>query len=118
MMTKTIIGIVGQGFVGSAIREGLKNYYDILTYDIDTSKCNSTHNHTCTMSDIIFICIPTPMKKSGECDTTLLESVVEGIDAECKNDPGRNRPTLVIKSTVPPGTTKRIKQCNNAGCLF
>jgi len=58
------------------------------------------------------------MKKSGECDTTLLESVVEGIDAECKNDPGRNRPTLVIKSTVPPGTTKRINSATMLDVCF
>ena len=38
------IGIIGQGFVGSAIREGLKNFYQIKTYDIDVSKCNSTHS--------------------------------------------------------------------------
>ena len=31
------IGIIGQGFVGSAIREGLKNFYSIKAYDID--KC-------------------------------------------------------------------------------
>ena len=32
------IGIIGQGFVGSAIREGLKNFYDIRTYDLDPKK--------------------------------------------------------------------------------
>ena len=117
-MAKTTVGIIGQGFVGSAIREGLKNYYDILTYDIDASKCNTTHIHVCTMSDIIFVCIPTPMKKSGECDTSLLENVVWGIDTECKNDPGRNRPTLVIKSTVPPGTTKRINSTTMLDVCF
>jgi len=102
------IGIIGQGFVGSAIREGLKNYYEVLTYDIDTSKCNSTHHNVCTKSEIIFVCIPTPMRKSGECDTRLLESVVSEIDRECQNHPGKNRPTLVLKSTIPPGTTRRI----------
>ena len=28
------IGIVGQGFVGTAVREGLKGFFDIETYDI------------------------------------------------------------------------------------
>ena len=32
------IGIIGQGFVGSAIREGLKNYYKIYTYDLNKDK--------------------------------------------------------------------------------
>ena len=103
------IGIIGQGFVGSAIREGLKKFYDVITYDIDISKCNSTHETVCTTSDIIFVCIPTPMRKSGECDTRLLESAISGIESECMAFHGKNHgPILVIKSTVPPGTSKRI----------
>tara|TARA_B100000029_G_C17571598_1_gene956789 strand:+ start:928 stop:1788 length:861 start_codon:yes stop_codon:yes gene_type:complete len=104
------LGIIGQGFVGSAIREGLKNYYKIYTYDLDREKCNSTHQEVCYESDIIFVCVPTPMRKSGECDTRVLESVVEKINEEVRDDKNRNRPILVIKSTVPPGTTKRLNQ--------
>ena len=101
------IGIVGQGFVGSAIREGLKNFYEVLTYDIDSEKCNSTHEEVCDNSDIVFVCIPTPMRKDGSCDTRLLESVVDQIDQRCDQRKS-NAPVLVIKSTVPPGTTSRI----------
>lgn len=100
------IGIIGQGFVGSAIREGLKNYYNVLTYDIDESKCNSTHVSVCNESEIIFVCIPTPMRKCGECDTRLLENVVAKIQTVC-GELGKT-PTIVIKSTVPPGTTAKI----------
>jgi len=100
------IGIIGQGFVGSAIREGLKGFYDVLTYDIDESKCNSSHIDVCNKTDIIFVCIPTPMRKGGECDTRLLESVVEKLQDECGKL--NKTPILVIKSTVPPGTTTRI----------
>ena len=35
------IGIIGQGFVGNAVYQKFKNYYDVLTYDLDESKCNS-----------------------------------------------------------------------------
>ncbi len=109
----TVIGIVGQGFVGSAIREGLKDYYEVLTYDIDSSKCNSTHYNVCTQADIIFVCIPTPMRRSGECDTRLLEEVVSGIEKTwSEHSSQKSGPTLVLKSTIPPGTTKRI----NSGC--
>ena len=31
---KNKIGIIGQGFVGTAVREGLKPFFDIETYDI------------------------------------------------------------------------------------
>ena len=102
------VGIIGQGFVGSAIRAGLQDYHDILTYDIDETKCNSTHKDVCRNASIIFVCIPTPMRKSGECDTRLLEKVVSGIDIEAQKDPNKNKPVLVLKSTIPPGTTTRI----------
>jgi len=100
------IGIVGQGFVGSAVYQGLKNFYTVRTFDIDESKCNSTHLEVCQKSDILFVCIPTPMRKSGECDTRLLESVIKKISEECML--AGNRPIIVIKSTIPPGTTSRI----------
>jgi len=102
-----IIGIVGQGFVGSAIREGLKNFYTIYTYDLDESKCNSTHKEVCEKSDIIFVCLPTPMRKNGSCDTRILESAIAAIDKHYSENQ-TNKPILVIKSTVPPGTTEII----------
>jgi UDPglucose 6-dehydrogenase len=101
-----IIGIVGQGFVGSAIREGLSSFYPVMTYDIDSKKCSSTHSAVCKNADIIFVCLPTPMRKSGECDTRILEESIKLTDEECKRL-NRN-PTIVIKSTVPPGTTEGI----------
>tara|TARA_B100000214_G_C23956762_1_gene623246 strand:+ start:1214 stop:2080 length:867 start_codon:yes stop_codon:yes gene_type:complete len=102
------IGIVGQGFVGSAIREGLRSFYKVRTYDLDPEKSNSTHKDVCLKSDIIFICLPTPMRKSGECDTRILESAIKDIEKECKSSYEPVSPILVIKSTVPPGTTERI----------
>ena len=100
------IGIIGQGFVGSAIREGLKNFYEVLAYDIDETRCDSSHLEVCKESEIIFVCIPTPMRKGGKCDTRLLEKVIERIQTECSDL--NKTPTVVIKSTVPPGTTTKI----------
>lgn len=108
------IGIIGQGFVGSAIREGLKNFYTVRGYDLDPDKCfnlkwmnklEELANH----SDIVFICVPTPMRKDGSCDTRILESAIKELDEACVTV-GRivSRPIVVIKSTIPPGTTERI----------
>ena len=110
-MKKISIGIIGQGFVGSAIKEGLKNFYKINTYDIDETKCNQTLEWVCLDSDIIFVCLPTPMRKDGSCDTRILEKAIEGIEETCLQG-GRqeSRPIIVIKSTIPPGTTERISQ--------
>ena len=33
------IGIIGQGFVGSAIREGLKGYYNVMGFDLVADLC-------------------------------------------------------------------------------
>ena len=103
-----IIGIIGQGFVGSAIREGLKPFYEVKTFDLDESKSNSTQEEVCKSSDIIFVCLPTPMKKSGECDTRILESAINDLEEKCKEL--QVDPILVVKSTVPPGTTARINE--------
>ena len=35
------IGIIGKGFVGNAIFQGLNHYYDLKVYDIDPRR--STH---------------------------------------------------------------------------
>jgi UDPglucose 6-dehydrogenase len=102
------IGIIGQGFVGSAIREGLKSFYKVRTYDIDENKCNDSHEQVCLKSDIIFMCLPTPMRKDGSCDTRILESAIRKIDLTVYTH--NHRPIIVVKSTVPPGTTARLDE--------
>ena len=110
------IGIIGQGFVGSAIREGLRTFYSVMTYDIDSQKCDSTHRAVCENSEIIFVCLPTPMRKSGQCDTRILEDAIKKINKECSAL--KKSPTIVIKSTIPPGTTDRINKSSNLDVCF
>lgn len=101
------VGIVGQGFVGTAVREGLKDYFQLFTYDINKSICNSESlEAVVNNSEIIFLCLPTPMKIStGECDTSILEKEILAIDALSKD-----RKIVVIKSTIPPGTSRKFSQ--------
>ena len=101
------IGIVGQGFVGSAIREGLRNFYDVLTYDIDKDKCNSTLEEVINKCDIIFQCLPTPMKNNGECDLSIVRDSIENLNT-LSGQFRKDKPIVVIKSTVPPGTTEKL----------
>jgi UDPglucose 6-dehydrogenase len=105
------IGIVGQGFVGTAIREGLNNFYNIYTYDIDSSKCNSTLQEVVSKSNIIFQCLPTPMKSSGECDLSIVKSSASKINI-LASKLNKQDLIVVIKSTVPPGTTEVINDQN------
>ncbi|MBK22658.1 MAG: hypothetical protein CME70_01525 [Halobacteriovorax sp.] len=108
-MIKKTIGIIGQGFVGSAIREGMNNAFNVETYDIDPGKQSTVENISelvDKVDEIIFVCLPTPMNQSGRCDTRIVETAISDI-----NDANRrlNKSTIaVIKSTVEPGTTDRL----------
>ena len=42
------IGIIGQGFVGTALREGLKNTFTIETYDRFVKEKSTCEKHTRT----------------------------------------------------------------------
>ena len=79
------IGIIGQGFVGNAVYQKFKNYYDVLTYDLDESKSNSNVNEIICKCTNIFICLPTPMNKDGSCNISIVESVLAGIDLTTDN---------------------------------
>ena len=103
-----MIGIVGQGFVGNAVYQKFKNYYDVLTHDKDDTKSTSTLGNMVHLCDIIFLCLPTPMKSDGSCDVSILENVLQEIDLIADNyEFGVTKRTIVIKSTISPGTTQK-----------
>ena len=59
------IGIVGQGYVGTAVRTVFEKHYKCNTFDIK-QECNcNTLGELVTDSDIIFVCVPTPMNTDG-----------------------------------------------------
>ena len=61
------IGVIGQGYVGTAIKLGFQDHYKVLTYDkFDLAK--STHPKISDLVEetkVIFVCVPTPMRKDG-----------------------------------------------------
>lgn len=109
----TKIGIIGGGFVGSATyllhSDTLdSNSNKCIIYDLDSSKC-IPHNTTfedLRNVDIIFICLPTPMRQDGSCHTAIVEKVIQKIKTDFNFDlssPSENQPHLVVRSTVPVG---------------
>ena len=108
-----ILGIVGQGFVGTALNEGLKQYFQIETYDINkTSTCKSLEELS-EKADVVFVCLPTPMKMNSSCHIGIVEDTLLGLDVinKCK--------TIVVKSTIPPGTTEMWnKKFKNIQIIF
>jgi UDPglucose 6-dehydrogenase len=58
------------------------------------------------------------MRKSGECDTRLVEDTVRHIDSICGNIRAACK-IVVIKSTIPPGTTEKLNnQVSNIQVVF
>lgn len=99
------VGIVGKGFVGGAMYENFKDVFNVLVWDTDETKRNvATFREFVESSDIIFVCVPTPMKDDGACDTYIVGTVIDDI-AQIDR-----RKYVVIKSTVPPGTTDRLSR--------
>ncbi len=113
------IGIVGQGYVGSAVKEVFSKHYEVETYDLDKDKCSIDYlEDLVELTNIIFVCVPTPMKKDGSCDTSIVEAIVKDINDMVVSRNVSDR-IVAIKSTIPPGTTNRLnKECHNISVIF
>ena len=105
------LGIIGQGFVGNAVREGMKTYFDVKAFDKDPNKFSNVGSifDVVESTDATFLCVPTPMKKSGECDLSILKAALSEI-SECVKVLHKGTYIVVIKSTIPPGTTESLNK--------
>ena len=106
-MDKMKIGIIGQGYVGTAVKETFKKYFHIETYDIDPNRSTTNSLDELIESvDFCFICIPTPMNIDGSCNISIIKKILSDID---KNERDKCR-YYAIKSTIPPGTTIMLNE--------
>lgn len=96
------IAIVGAGAVGSAMAQMFR---DVVLYDEPKGIGTPAEVNA---ADIAFVCVPTPSRPDGSCDTSIVESVISWIDG----------PIIVIRSTVSVGTTRRLAQTHGKPILF
>jgi UDPglucose 6-dehydrogenase len=104
------IGILGRGFVGSAVAFGFSpstgyNNANIRIFDIDSSKATHTLEEVVNKSDFIFVSVPTPSNSSGEINLNILNDCLESIENSVSND---SSPIILIRSTVVPGTSEKL----------
>jgi len=112
-MSKYKIGIIGRGFVGSAVAHGFSQStgYDakILVHDKDASKSLNSLEEVIKESDVVFISVPTPSNKDGSINLEILENCFEDIYKK-SIELNSFDPIYLIRSTVVPGTSKKIQE--------
>jgi len=104
-MKQNKLGLIGNGFVGSAIYHNLKSNYDFAIYDKrpELSTCQSI---SCVTREarVIFVALPTPMFMDGSCDLSIIFEAMSKIEESFNNN------IIILKSTVLPGTCREIKR--------
>lgn len=108
------ISIIGSGAVGSRIGAGFKHLgYRVIFFDVDTETVNHLKGkyhatadlkYAVDQTDISFICVPTPYDNGF--DSSSLISAIENIGQVLQDK--KSYHLIVIKSTIPPGTTDSI----------
>ena len=99
-MKKVKVGIVGYGFVGKATAKGFSKNTELFLVDplLGTNLSDLKE----FIPEFIFICLPTPMKKDGSQDFTLVKEVFTDILSN------KISSTIILKSTVIPSNIKIV----------
>lgn len=83
------IAIIGMGHVGTMMH---RLFPEAAVYD--EPRGIGSRSEVCG-SDAAFICVPTPERADGSCDTSIVEDVLDWLEAG----------VIIIRSTVPVGFT-------------
>ena len=107
------IGVVGNGFVGGAVRNGFSPNVgcdaEVKVYDKNPTK--STHSLLVGVndSDFVFISVPTPSFEDGKINLQILDDCLRDISSmSTKQDT-----IFLIRSTIVPGTTRKLQNKYN-----
>lgn len=92
------VGFVGNGYVGKHIADDFERRgHKVVRYALEAPF--NQNREAVKACDIIFVAVPTPTTPKGH-DTSIIESVLSELSDR----------VVVIKSTILPGTTKRLQQ--------
>ncbi|ABO34809.1 UDP-glucose 6-dehydrogenase [Methanococcus maripaludis C5] len=128
------ISVIGTGYVGLIQATGLASFgFEVMGIDIDETKVKMLNEGLCPLheegleellrshvgknlkfttsyeclkeSEVIFLCVGTPQDRDGNTDLRFLFSATDNLKNYVENSK-----YLVIKSTVPIGTNRMIKE--------
>ena len=101
------IGIIGKGFVGSAVEYGFscdENFKaEIKIYDINPKLSSHSLSETINDSDFIFLSVPTPANCDGSINLDYINLALNDINKSIKNDC-----IILVRSTLIPGTSSHL----------
>lgn len=93
------IGVIGWGAVGSAVGEGFMMLGHTVTRH---DPIYNTSLNDVIGSELVYICVPTPEGKDGECDLSIVYDTIIKLKELKYNG------VIALKSTSIPGTTQEI----------
>lgn len=96
------VAIIGYGHVGMAMH---KLFQDSIIYDEPKNIGSRKEVNLC---DAAFVCVPTPQKDDGSCDTSIVESVLEWL----------NTKIIILRSTVYVGFTDAMMEKYHKEIVF
>jgi UDPglucose 6-dehydrogenase len=101
-MRKKRVAIVGYGAVGKGIHQ---LFPDAVIYDEPLGIGSRDEVNGC---DFAFVAVPTNPRPDGSADLSIVEEVVSWLRTE----------VIVLRSTVPVGTTARLKEATGKRIVF
>ena len=94
---KKKVAVIGYGYVGKAIKAFFEGKFDVVIYDPLQGFADRT---AVVDADLAVVCVPTPMQEDGHVDISAVEEILMWL----------RTPSIIIKSTIPPGTTKQLAE--------
>jgi UDP-N-acetyl-D-glucosamine dehydrogenase len=127
----TVVGVVGLGYVGLPLALAMGDAgYDVVGVEVDAERVDALRAGTSYVSDVgddavaahvgerfqattdygalsradgVSICVPTPLRKSGQPDISYIVDAADRLAAVLAPDT-----TVVLESTVYPGATEEV----------
>lgn len=103
------VGIIGKGFVGSAVQFGFSPNTgcdaEVRVYDKDPNKSLNTLEEVVNKSDFIFLSVPTPSNEDGSINLDIVDEALSDINEVSKKDN-----VILLRSTMVPGSTNMFQK--------
>lgn len=103
--------MIGMGMVGGATAQVLGRIHKIHPYDKYKKDAEGKLKYNdlegLKNSEVIFLCVPTPMKPSGEIDYSPIHNSLDFLKSLTE---GKSKPLVIVKSTAVSGTTDKLAE--------